>query len=133
VILFSRMRSSSRAKAQQLENRLVRLGAAVCRIAGDLPAASPGGPISRQLVRACTSPAANYAEARECESSKDFIHKLKLCLKELRETRVWLELAAELRLMPQARARTAIAEVDELISIFVVSVSTSRRKSSPQP
>ncbi len=119
--------SSGRARAQRLEDRLVRFGARGCRIAARLPRTSFARPIGTQLVRACTSPAANYAEARESESRRDFAHKLKVCLKELRETRVWLELINQLGLLSGNEGEEALAEADELISIFVVSVSTSRR------
>ena len=118
---------SGRARAQLLEDRLVRLGARGCRIAARLPRSPLARPIGTQLVRACTSPAANYAEARESESRRDFAHKLKVCLKELRETRVWLELIDQLELLNGKEGHEALAEVDELISIFVASVSTSKR------
>jgi four helix bundle protein len=71
-----------------LQDRLIEFGAAVCGALGDLPNDLVGSHVSRQLIRSATSPAANYAEARGAESRQDFIHKMQLRLKELRETSV---------------------------------------------
>ena len=68
--------------ADALENRPIDFGVAVCRAFRDLPEDHAGSHLCRQLVRSATSPAANYAEAREAESRRDFIHKMQLCLKE---------------------------------------------------
>ncbi len=91
-----------------------------------------GAHVSAQLVRCGTSPAANYAEARSAESRKDFIHKLKICLKELRETLVWLKYLRRLGMATEGPLEDAIQETDELISIFVVSVATARRNEQPR-
>ena len=84
-------------------------------------------------MRSGTSPAANYAEAQSAESRGDFIHKVKLALKELRETRVWLRMSAKAELIaPSVRLDPLIRENDELISIFVTSVKTaSKNKDDP--
>ena len=74
--------------------------------------------ITWQLVRSSTSPAANYAEAQAAESRRDFVHKLQICLKELRETAVWLSYLSELA--EDGVDRSAIGqECDELTRIFV--------------
>ena len=86
------------AKGADIEERLVELAAIVCGISGGLPRHDIGRHICGQLIRCGTAPAANYAEARSAESRKDFVHKMKVCLKELRETLVWLKLL--LRLSP---------------------------------
>ena len=127
------LRSGARARAQRLQDRLVQFGAVGCRIAARLPSSGMGRPIRQQLIHACTSPAANYAEARESESHRNSIHKLKLCLKELRETRVWLELIAELELLSEDQLSRAITESDELISILVVSVNRSKGSRAKRP
>lgn len=78
-----------------------------------------------RLVRSASSPAANYAEAREAESHRDFIHKLQICLKELRETAVWLRTIA--RAAPASRdLRSLERECSELTAIFVASVRTAK-------
>ena len=81
-------------------------------------------PILDQLVRAVTSPAANYGEACAAHSRRDFVHKMHICLKELRETRVFLVLLD--RLDPHERA-LPVSECDELIAIFVTSIKTAKR------
>jgi four helix bundle protein len=117
-----------------LQDRLIALAAASYRIADDLPAGGPTAHVSTQLNRCSTSPAANYAEARGSESRKDFIHKMKVCLKELRETFVWLKLAKELEIGSGPELDEAIAEADELIGIFVTSIATAKRNArSPKP
>jgi four helix bundle protein len=111
----------------QLQDRLIGLAAMSYRIANDLPASGLGARVSAQLNRCGTSPAANYAEARGSESRKDFIHKMKVCLKELRETYVWLKLAKKLEISSGPELDEAIAEADELIGIFVTSIATAKR------
>jgi four helix bundle protein len=73
-----------------LEERLIDFAVRVIAVVEALPATRAGNHVANQLVRCGTSPAPNYAEAQGAESRNDFIHKLKVCLKELRETRVWL-------------------------------------------
>lgn len=110
-----------------LEDRLVRFGADVCRIVSRLPRTRIGAQITGQLLRSATSPAANYAEAQAGESRRDFAHKLKLCLKELRESLVWLKLIRELHLLSAEKFQATLKEADELVALFVVSVRTAER------
>ncbi|MCK4623755.1 MAG: four helix bundle protein, partial [Phycisphaerae bacterium] len=87
-----------------------------------------GNHIAGQLVRCGTSPAANYGEARAAESRRDFIHKMKVCLKELRETLVWLTVIKKKGLLRHFdKLDFAIEENNELISIFVTSIGTAER------
>ncbi len=99
-----------------------------CRIVAELPTERVAGHIAGQLTRCCTSPAANYAEARGAESRRDFVHKMKVCLKELRETMAWLKLLRALEIPGPGAVEEATAETDELIAIFVTSIATARRK-----
>jgi len=110
-----------------LEDRLVRFGAGICRLAGRLPVSPVGKTIAIQVIRSGTSPLANYGEAQGAESRRDFIHKLGICIKELRETRSWLKLIAELGLCPEAEQGTLLSECDELLAILASSVKTARR------
>ena len=114
-------------RAYDLDDRLLRFAADTCRVAEPMPASRTGNHICSQLIRCGTSPSANYAEARGSESQRDFVHKLKLCLKELRESLAWLRLVALLELRPRTQVETVIGEADELIAIMVVSVRTSKR------
>jgi four helix bundle protein len=117
-----------------LQDRLIALAAMSYRIANDLSESRLTAHVSTQLNRCSTSPAANYAEARGSESRKDFIHKMKVCLKELRETFVWLKLAKELEIGSGRELDEAIGEADELIGIFVTSIATAKRNAkSPKP
>ncbi len=83
------------AKGDDIEDRLIDFAVRIIRVCGALPSAAAGRQISGQLLRSGMSPAANYAEARSAESGKDFVHKLKIVLKELNETRVWLRIIAK--------------------------------------
>jgi four helix bundle protein len=116
-------------KAFDLEDRLVALGTEVSRIALRLPSDRLGKHVSDQLIRCGTAPAANCAEARSCESRRDFIHKMKVGLKELRETFVWLKYLRNLGMGPRESIDEALGETDQLIAIFVASIGTARRNS----
>lgn len=84
--------------------------------------------MASQLARCGTSAGANYAEARAAESRRDFIHKLKLVLKELRETLFWLRLCGRLNLALASDLDEAIEECNELIAILVKSIETARNR-----
>ena len=87
--------------------------------------------ISRQLLRSGTAIGANCMETQNAESKVDFIHKIKIVLKELRETKVWLILILRTELVsPRERLEPLIQECDELISIFVQSVKTAKSRST---
>ena len=117
-------------KTFDLEDRLINFAVRIIRIAEALPKTSVGNHIAGQIIRSGTSPAANYGEAQSAESRPDFIHKMKVCLKELRETRVWLLMIARANLMKSAsKLETLIDENNQLISIFVTSIKTARQKS----
>lgn len=120
-------------KQYDLEERLIELSAQILDLVEALPKTRVGNHIAGQLVRCGTSPAPNYAEARSAESRKDFIHKIKVVLKELREVRVWLLLIRRKVLInPLERLVPVLAECNELISIFVASVGTAQRNRGKQ-
>src|SRR5882762_6246461 len=75
-----------------LEERLLQYAARVIRLASRLPRDRSGNHIANQFLRSGTSPLGNHAEAQAAESPADFIHKLRVCLKELRESHRWLRL-----------------------------------------
>ena len=111
-----------------LEDRLIALAVRVIQLVEALPRTPVGNHIRGQLARSGTSPAPNYGEAQSAESRTDFVHKLKIVLKELRETRVWLLIIARAGLIkPAATLDPLIKETNELISIFVASVKTATR------
>jgi len=110
---------------QELEDRLIDFAVASMGVAEALPNTRAGNHVAGQLIRSGTSPAPNYGEARSAESRKDFIHKMKISLKELRETMIWLRIIARKRMVPGDGVTTVIKECDELISIFVSSTRTA--------
>jgi len=110
-----------------LEDRLIRFGTDVCRLTELLPATVIGKHVAHQLIRSSTSPLANYGEVQGAESRRDFIHKLGMCLKELRETGAWLKLIARLELCSRATVDAAQRECDELIAILATSIRTAKR------
>ena len=112
----------------ELEETLVRFATEICRSSGRLRRDQSARHIVSQILRSGTSAAANYGEARAGESRKDFKHKLRICLKELRETLVWLKLIKQLGLLPRQNIDSLLAEANELVAIFVVSVRTAEGK-----
>lgn len=108
----------------QMEDRLIDFSVAIIEVVEALPNTRAGNHLAGQLIRSGTSPAPNYGEARSAESRKDFIHKMKISLKELRETMIWLKVISRKRLVSRG-ADDIIAECDELISIFVSSTRTA--------
>ena len=105
--------------SQELEGRLIDFAVLVVSVVEALPNTRAANHIAGQLVRSGTSPAPNYGEARSAESRKDFIHKMKISLKELRETLVWLKIIARKQLGDCREVPAAIGECNELIAIFV--------------
>lgn len=117
------------SKGDDLEKRLISFAVRIVKICAYLPRDQIGKHISGQLVRSGTAPAAHYAEARGAESAKDFVHKLRLCLKELNESRVWLLITAGSDLVSESRLREVIEECDELCRIIGASIRTASGKS----
>jgi four helix bundle protein len=111
-----------------LEERLLDFSVGIIRIVEALPKTRVGNHIAGQLIRSGTSPHANHGEAQAAESQKDFIHKLRICLKELRETKRWLELIEKAQLLKKTpKQNEVIQENEELIKIFVASIKTANK------
>ena len=112
-----------------LEDRLIAFAVEVIRLTEMLPRSAIGNHIRGQLTRSGTSAAPNYGEAQSAESPNDFIHKLKIVLKELRETRVWLLLIRRVELLSSGTALDPlIAEANELIAIFMAPIRTTAHR-----
>jgi len=119
---------NSEYKRVVLEDRLVDFGLAIYELTKHLPKDYFGNNLTGQIVRSSTSPAFNYGEAQSAESRKDFIHKMKVCLKELRETLVGLKFAKRGKFeVPEKLLNQLQTEVNELISIFVKSIETANK------
>jgi four helix bundle protein len=114
-------------KKFDLQERLVDFAVRVIDVVEAMPPTRAGNHVAGQLVRSGTSAAPNYGEAQSAESRRDFIHKMKIALKELRETLVWLQIITRKGLCDPKRMANILNECDELISIFVKSIETARR------
>jgi len=115
-------------KEFNLEDRLIDFAVRILHVAESLPKTKAGNHIAGQLIRCGTAPAPNYGEAQDAESRADFIHKMKVSLKELRETRIWLLIIGKANLLkPASKLKPLIDESNQLISIFVSSVKTAKQ------
>ena len=97
------------SKPQALQRRLISHAAVLLKISGSLPHTSQATHVSRQLLRSGTAAAANYGEGRAAESRSDFVHKLRIVLKELNETGVWLELIVESAMISREKMSPIVA------------------------
>lgn len=111
-----------------LEDRLIDFALRIDEIVESLPNTKLGNHIGNQLIRCGTAPALNYGEAQSAESSNDFIHKLKIILKELRESRICLKIILKKPLQKPERMTDIIKENNELIAIFLKSIDTAKKK-----
>ncbi|MDD5138644.1 MAG: four helix bundle protein [Verrucomicrobiales bacterium] len=111
-----------------LEERLLEFASAVIDLSENLPNSRAGNHVSGQILRSGTSPFPNHGEAEDAESRDDFIHKLKICLKELRETRRWARLIKHKGWVNENVSLIFIlGESEELIRIFFASVQTAKK------
>jgi four helix bundle protein len=114
-------------KQFDLEDRLVNYALMISEMVEQLPNTKFGNHIAGQLIRCGTAPAFNYGEAQSAESKNDFIHKMKICLKELRETFICLKIINNKPLIESEKIIPVINETNELISIFVSSINTANK------
>lgn len=117
----------SKEKQFDLEDRLVGFAARCINVSDALPATKAGQHLAGQLCRSGTSPALNYGEAQGAESRKDFVHKMSVSLKELRETLICLKIVINAKMLTLEKLQPLTDEADELISIFVTSIKTAKR------
>ncbi len=118
----------------ELSERLWGFAARVGKIVDALPETRLGRPVAGQLVRCGTSAAPNYDESGAAESRDDFVHKIRVALKELRETRGWLRFIAKAELLPLSKLAALIDESEQLCRIMGKSVLTAKsRKSKASP
>jgi four helix bundle protein len=111
-----------------LEDRLLEFASAIIDLTEMLPATRAGNHVAGQILRSGTSPYPNHGEAEAAESREDFIHKLKICLKELRETRRWARLIQRKAWVKnETTLLFVLGECEELIRIFHSSIRTAKR------
>ena len=111
-----------------LQDRFVDYAVRIIKLSEALPETKAGKHVSTQILRSGTSPAPNYGEAQSAESKADFVHKLKVALKELRETEIWLKIIGKSKMIKSASlVAPLLEETDELIAILFKSVETAKK------
>jgi four helix bundle protein len=125
AVLQKRTMNAQPNRAQALQQRLISHAAVLLDVSSKLPPTPQATHVSRQLLRSGTAAAANYGEARGAESRSDFIHKLRIVLKELNETDVWLQLIVESSLLSPEKMSAIVAENQELCRIIAASIKTA--------
>lgn len=117
-------------KVYDLEERLIEFACSVIEIDENLPNTRAANHLGGQLLRSGTSPALNYGEAQAAEPKNDFIHKMKICLKELRETNICLKIIEKRKMLKNmSLIESVYGESKELVAIFTKSVETAKSKS----
>src|SRR5215216_5005407 len=110
-----------------LEERLLDYSALVVRLTNRLARTRSGNHVAKQLLRSGTAPLPNHGEAQAAESREDFIHKMCVCLKELRESRRWIRLIERVPLVRNpVETQAPLGETEQLIRIFAKSIQTAR-------
>jgi four helix bundle protein len=128
-MLETRMESIN--KKFDLDERLIDFAVEVIFFTESLPNTKAANHLGGQLLRSCTSPSLNYGEVQGAESQRDFIHKMKVCLKELRESYNNLRILRKAKIpLKLEEVEVLISECNELISIFVASIHTASKKHS---
>lgn len=115
-------------KGDQLSERLLDFVVKIIKIADALPKTISGRHIGGQLTRAGTSCGSNYEEGCGAESRSDFIHKMSIVLKELKESRFWLRLIRRIQILSPKDIHPVIGECEELCAIIGKSVSTAKKR-----
>ena len=110
-----------------LEERLLEFSSRIIRLVDSLPNTRAANHLAGQLLRCGTSPLGNHGEVQAAESRRDFVHKLRICLKEFKETRRWLRLLQRSQLVPVAKMTPILQETEELVKIFAASVRTAEK------
>ena len=116
------------SRADELEERLIDFVVRIVKLSASLPRTAAGRHVAGQILRSGTSPAPNYGEARGGESAADFVHKLRIVLKELNETSIWLRVIRRSQLLKSDLLEDIMTESAELCRIFTASLKTARSR-----
>jgi four helix bundle protein len=114
-----------------LGERILEYAARIIRVVESLPKTLIGRRLGDQLLRSGTSVGANFDEAQAAESKDDFMHKLHVALKELRESNYWLRLLAKVGTLPQQRLAPLIDESSQLVAMLSKAVAKVKGKAKP--
>jgi len=116
-------------KRYDLQDRLIDYAVRIIALSEALPETKAGKHVSGQILRSGTSPAPNHGEGQSAESKADFVHKLKVALKELRETQIWLKIIQRAKMIkPASNLVPLIKETDELIAVLFTSIETAKKR-----
>jgi len=119
----------TKEKEYDLQDRLIEYSVRIIKLSKVLPDSKAGKHVSSQLLRSGTSPAPNYGESQSAESKADFIHKIKVALKELRETEIWLKIVVKAEMIkPASQLAPLLQETDELAAILYTSIETAMKR-----
>ena len=111
----------AQSRADELEERLIDFAVRIVKVSANLPKTPPGKHVAGQILRSGTSPAPNYGEARGAESHADFVHKLRIVLKELNETSIWLRIIDRSHMLRSELIAQIDRENNELCRIYRIS------------
>ncbi len=110
------------AKGEDIQERLIAYAARIIRVTGALPKIAAG-----HLLHSGTAPAAHYAGGHSAESPADFVHQLKIAVKELNESEVWLRIIVASDMLPQYKAASLLGESDQRQRFLSASIKTARK------
>jgi four helix bundle protein len=113
------------AKGDDIQERLIQFAARIVKLCDDLPRTRAGQHIAGQLLRSGTAPAAHHAEARSAESQADFVHKLKIAVKELNESAVWMRVIVASEMKTMNMMASLLDECQQLQRILGASIATA--------
>ena len=119
--------SDKRRSGNNIAERLLDFTVRVITLVNTLPKTDVGKHIGGQLMRSGSSSGSNYEEARGAESRADFVHKLGIVLKELKETRFWLRVIHRTEIVTHEQIESLIEECEELIAIVAKSIMTTKK------
>ena len=115
------------SKGQDIRDRTFRFGVQIVKMSGRLPRTAAGFKLADQVIRSGTSVGANVEEADAAESKKDFIHKMKIALKEAQETRYWLRIIIASEMLTDSEIAKLLQEIDELVRILNTIISNTAK------
>lgn len=123
--------NARRRKGDDIADRLLDAVEAVRQLLPALRVDAASKHVAKQLWRAVTGGGANYEEARAAESKADFVHKIRVATKELREAHYWLRVVLRSDWLPSGTLKPLVDEADQLIAIFVASARTAKTQGRP--
>jgi four helix bundle protein len=125
--------SKERITSAQVNERLLDYGARIIKLVEALPKSLAARRIADQLLRSAIAVGAHYEEAQAGESREDFVHKLQIALKELRESNYWLRLLVKAGTLPPKRLESILDESNQLKAMLSKAVATTKRRPAPGP